>query len=152
MTKNSGVQIRLDGAYYPKEAVISTCCQFLADNYVFLEKAGSSDIKVTLAPKGNAGKASKLLREIFQSELMSNTLRYNVSLRNKDLRDYIIKSALVFSQGSGAQSSSALADLEKDSKKYLAAQGDDWKDDPLGIAVPWEDKKKKKPKAKKKKC
>ncbi|MDD4907705.1 MAG: hypothetical protein PHJ00_01425 [Candidatus Omnitrophica bacterium] len=152
MGKNTSIEMKLDAACYPKEAVISTCCQFLADNYVFLEKAGSADdIKVTLTPKEGAGRSARQIKEVFQNALVSNALRYNVSQKNKDLRDYIIKSALVFSQGSAVKSGSALADLEKDSKKYLAAQGDDWKDDPLGIAIPWEEKKKR-PAGKRKKC
>ena len=149
MGKNNGVEIKLDSSNYPKEAVISTCCQFLADNYIFLEKAGSrDDVKVVLTPKETSStKALRAIKESFQNELISNVLRYNISQRNKDLRDYIIKSALVFSQGANAASGSAVADLEQDSKKYLASQSDDWKEDPLGIAVPWEDKKKKKAKA-----
>jgi His-Xaa-Ser system protein HxsD len=133
MKKNNGFVIELDKECYPKEAVIATCCQFLANSYIFLEE--KDDIRVTLTPKN--GIAIKNLKEKFKEELLNNTLRYNISQRNKDIRDYIVRAALF-----GVQSRAGADDLLLSGLQDGSAS--DWKDDPLGIAIPCEEKQVKK--------
>jgi len=132
--------LRVDKDYYPKEAVLATCYRFLEDNYIFLERVSSSgkDIKVSITPK-RARKLKNLEAE-FKNELVSNTLRYKIAERNKKLREYIVKTALFFSQPKETIDSLLFEDSSQKEQ--------DWEKDPLGIAIPWEEKygKKKKPK------
>lgn len=139
MKKSKKVSIDLSQEYYPKEAVIITCCQFLRDNYVFLEKR--KDIRVMLTPK-KAGGLQKIERE-FRNELINNTLRYYISQKNKGIREYIVKTALFCSQPEEAADDLLLKELE-------GAQAAGWQEDPLGIAIPWEEKNRKNKDKKKK--
>lgn len=150
---NKSLEITLNTEHYPKEAVITTCCQYLQDSYIFVSKLPRSkeDIKVTLTPK----KGSCLTAEEFKNELMHNALRYNIAHRNKDIREYIIKTALLYAQNvKSAKSASKSTLREQDlTKDYIEPNEEDWKEDPLGIAIPWEEKsRKKKVKRAKKKC
>ena len=153
MANNKKVEIILESEHYPKEAVVTTCCQFLQDGYVFLSRAPRSknDIKVTLTPK----QGSSLTAEEFKNELMHNALRYNIAQRNKDIREYIIKTALLYAQNVKSAQGASSVETTQDStpaKKYVEPGEEDWKEDPLGIAIPWEEKgKKKKAKIKKRK-
>lgn len=139
MKKNNSLIIKVNTEYYPKEAIITTCCQYLKDNYIFLEKLPRSNgyTKVTLTPKEvkRIGKF-KRVKEEFKNELINNTLRYNIAQKNKNIREYVIRSALFFSQPKKTQDNFLLQNLEK-------TQTQNWKEDPLGIAIPWEEKHKK---------
>ena len=128
--KTDTFAIKLDKDYYPKEAVLTTCCQFLKDNYIFLKNDGCG-IDVILTPKKCA--ESKNIEYEFRDELFNNALRYNISQRNKNMRECIVKTALFCSQPRGDSDDFLFQDLE-------GAQAQDWKDDPLGIAIPWEEK------------
>jgi len=130
MKNNNGFVIELDKECYAGEAVIATCCQFLAKSYVFLEQG--DNIRVTLTPKN--GIVVENLSKEFKEELLNNTLRYSISRRNKDLREYIVKAALL-----GAQPRTDTDDLLFSGLQNSSAS--DYKDDPLGITIPWEEKK-----------
>lgn len=138
MKKNNSALITVDREYYPKEAIITTCCRFLGDNYIFLENEGNATIRVTLTPKRTTAEFKKIKGE-FKNELIDNTLRYNISQRNKEIRECIIKTALFFSQPHEAAGDSPFKELEE-------AQMQDWKEDPLGIAIPWQEKHKRRSK------
>jgi hypothetical protein len=61
----------------------------------------------------------------FSNELLNYTLRINLAKRNKSIREYIISQALL----------SAIGEEEA-----IEEDGTSFQDDPLGIAVPWEEK------------
>lgn len=149
MKKNKAIELKISSEIFSKEAVITTCCQFLNDTYAFLEKlpGKSNDINVCLTPKRPEVSGADL-RECFKNELINNTLRYNIAERNKDIREHIIKTALFFSAGSGP--------VEKNiyDGQHDAALDKNWEEDPLKIAIPWEEKNRVKPgkKRKVKKC
>lgn len=130
MSKNNSIAIKLDKEYYPREAILTTCCQFLKDSYIFLKRE-RENISVLLTPK--KGAESGNLRDKFKHELFNNALRYNISQRNKNLREHIIKTALFCSEPREGRDDFLFKNLE-------GTQTEDWKDDPLGIAIPWEEK------------
>lgn len=132
MGKEKSFTIKLGKDSYPTEAIMATCCQFLRDNYIFLDREkGGLQVKIT--PKES--NALKGVRNEFNQGLISNALRYNVAQKNKDIREYIIKTALFSSQNNKTKDDSLLRDLD-------GLRVEDWEDDPLGIAIPWEEKKK----------
>ncbi len=138
MRKENNFIIKLGKDDYPREVVTSTCCQFLERNYIFLEnKNGNIEIKIT--PKNSC--ELKKVKSDFNEGLVSNALRYDVSQRNKDVREYIVKAALSFFLGDKTGEGLLIKDL----------QTQDWKEDPLGIAIPWEEKHKSQRKVKSKK-
>ncbi len=145
MKETKTVELKISSDIFSKEAVITTCCQFLNDTYAFLEKfpQKSNDITVRLTPK-EPGISATCLRDRFKKELINNTLRFNIAERNKDIREHIIKTALFFSAGAGAAGKNIL------DGKQDASLDDNWEDDPLKIALPWEEKHKTKPTKKRK--
>jgi His-Xaa-Ser system protein HxsD len=149
MKKSKEIELKISSDIFSKEAVITTCCQFLNDTYAFLEKlpGKNNDIAIRLTPK-EPGVSHAELRECFKNELINNTLRYNIAERNKDIREHIIKTALFFSQGSGPVEKN-IFDSGQDT-----ALDKNWEEDPLKIAIPWEEKNRTKPgkKRKAKKC
>lgn len=126
--EDGAVEISLSAALYPREPLFAACCVFVDDFYVWLDlSANGKRYKVSLMPKENTatvplpfpphkgegrgtvsppfvegdsdGKDSR--RQIagkFQNELLSMMLRYTVAARNQNIRECIVRKALLFSQ------------------------------------------------------
>ncbi|MBU2579530.1 His-Xaa-Ser system protein HxsD [Patescibacteria group bacterium] len=117
----------LDNKIYPLEAIYSTAHVFLDRAYVFLDE--NSEKKIIVNLKGKKKISSEKLKELygeFCNELLNYLLRVKIAERNKKVRDFVVGTALV--------SASPMFGLSQNSS------GDNYKDDPLGIAVPWEEK------------
>ena len=119
--KNDGINIFVDTKIYPQEPLYATCYVFIDDYYIFLDLVGNSNkYKISITPKDSQREKinfSKLAGE-FQNELVSNTLRYKIALRNKKIREWIVKEALFFSQSKKEQRKSVqrLREAEKSGK------------------------------------
>lgn len=131
--KNSdgSIKFSIDLSVYPLEAVYGTAYVFIDKAYLFLSSKSSKKIEVFLKGKKKLSQKqqSNLVGE-FLNELLNYTLRVKVAKNNKRIREYIIEQALVSAVG-GAESLKEGNESER-SKGY--------EDDPLGIAVPWEEK------------
>lgn len=108
------------------EAVYSACHAFLDKFYVFLDKK-NENIIVALQPKNTDKINLKTIEGEFRNELLSNLLREKISQNNAKIREFIISQALYSSV------SSEMSELLSDN---------DYQEDPLGIAIPWEEKAK----------
>jgi len=130
------MQINLNSKIYPLEAVLNACYIFVDHIYIFLDTDSKGEnIKVSFKGKQKLSKKKlESLRDEFMNELLHSTLRYRVSKNNKKIREYIIGRALY--------SALPTSELELESEKL------DYKEDPLGIAIPWEEKYGKKTKSK----
>lgn len=131
------MKITLNSGIYPLEAIISAAYSFLDRAYVFLDgKPAGGNIIVDLKSKNGktSKKSSQQLKGEFMNELLFNTLRLKIGKNNKKIREYIIGRAL-FSPTSDFFDETEGTDKDAD---YL--------EDPLGIAVPWEEKYPKKSK------
>jgi His-Xaa-Ser system protein HxsD len=120
--------LKLNPEIYPPEAILNTCYAFIDRAYIFLDyDSKKENIKVSIKEKKSLSrKQSELLIKEFMNELLHYALRYQVSRNNRKIREYIIGRALY----------SALGAPEPDS----AAEKFDYQEDPLGIAIPWEEK------------
>ncbi len=87
----------LNSSVYPLEAILATCYVFLEDFYFFLDKS-KGKIKVALRSKGKKNKNLSSFQGKFMNELLNNSLRYKISKRNQKIREYVVKTALFFSQ------------------------------------------------------
>lgn len=108
---------------YSMEAVYGASYIFLDKFYLSMERPAKKLLRVTMRPKTGAADPEALAGE-FKNELLNQALREIVSSRNAKLREYIIGRALY-----GAENA-----------PDAAASGGTYHDDPLGIAVPWEQK------------
>jgi len=128
--KNNLLEMKLNPMIYPLEVIYSTCYVFIDRAYLFLD--GDPKKEIIVAIKGKKNLSKKQLENLageFLNELLSAALRINLAQHNKKIRQYIVERALV---------SAANDENLDESVSYL--------DDPLGIAVPWEEKYSKKSK------
>ena len=124
--RNNTIKFIFNLQNYPKEALYGAAYVFLDKAYLFLDNKSPKKIEVSL--KGKKKLNEKQLEELkgeFLNELLNYTVRINLSKNNKKIREYIISQALFSAFGNNQVS-------KEDEVKY--------EEDPLGIAIPWEDK------------
>lgn len=141
--KNNQVIFSLNPNFYSIEAVYAAAYVFVDRAYIYLDGDPKKEIVVFLKGKKHKLEKNELdsLKGEFLNELLDYLLRVQISQKNQKIREYIVASVLLSALPQG--SSPDCDDPE---------EADDWKNDPLGIAVPWEEKcQEKKVKAKKKK-
>jgi len=131
--KKNELIISLNPKIYPLEAIYGTCYIFIDRAYLFLDGNLNKEVKVFL--KGKKELSPKELEKLageFKNELLNYTLRLSIAKNTKKIRETIVERALF----------SALPheeELEKINKSEQINE-ETIEDDPLGIAVPWEEK------------
>lgn len=121
---------------YPLEAVYGAAYVFIDRAYLFLDSLPVKKIEVSLKGKKKLTKKQlESLKGEFLNELLNYAVRINLNKNNRRIREYIVGQALFSAIGDQASA-------EQDKLGY--------ENDPLGIAVPWEEKYKKKTKIGKK--
>lgn len=132
--KENRIVFFLDTKIYCLEAIYGAAGSFLDRAYIYLDGDPGKEIKVILKGRESlSGEKLKALEGEFYNELLNCLLRTEVARSNQKIREYVVASALV----SGLPP--ALVEAEKEDEL-------DWRQDPLGIAVPWEKKQKKRKK------
>ena len=153
-----GIHFRVDAQLYPLEAVEAACQGFVERAYVRLSRDGGR-IAVRLSPKmAMAREGLEALEGEFHNELLHQALRLRVSEANRKIREFIVTKALVSAQPASQlpapveppregprapEQKPGVVDeeLEKEIDKLLAEiDKADAGSDPLGIAVPWEER------------
>ena len=134
--KNKTIKFILSLQDYPLEAVYGAAYVFLDKAYLFLDSQPAKKIEVSL--KGKKKLTKKQLEDLkgeFLNELLNYTLRVNLAKSNRKIREYIVSQALISAVGEEPTQESEIS----------------YQDDPLGIAIPWEEKYSKKSTAKRRK-
>jgi len=111
---------------YPLESLYGAAYVFLDKAYIFLDSRAKDKIQVSLKGKKKLNK--KQLEELkgeFLNELLNYTLRIKLAKSNKKIREFIIGQALISAYGP---------------EQEIIDDESNYQDDPLGIAVPWEEK------------
>jgi len=127
MGKNTKILL-IDSKLYSLESIYGAAYAFLDKAYIFLESGPKSKIKINFKGKGRLSeKKLNNLQGEFLNELLNFSLREQISKRNKKIREYIVARALI----SALPSRNTLSPTSKEKI---------WEKDPLGIAVPWEEK------------
>lgn len=130
----SAVQFHVDPAIYPLQAIYGAAYIFIDRCYVFLDRPQSPTaeaVRVTLTAKGaqaDAGALRALVGE-FANELLSCAWRHQITQDNRVLLETVTMQAIA-----GAMGPPSLDDL---ASFDFSDQGFD---DPLGIAMSWEEK------------
>ncbi len=123
-------EIIVNQKLYPLEVIYSTAYIYIDRCYVLLEKPGKDQVSVRLKAKPDCDKATfEALIGEFENELLNQNLRRKVAQRTEGVREAIVHRALFSAM---PESLDLSLDDDDDDGDYL--------DDPLGIAVPWEDK------------
>jgi His-Xaa-Ser system protein HxsD len=126
------VSLRLDATLYPLSAIYSAAYIFLDRAYLLLDQPDAEHVTATLswkkAPAQASGELERLAGE-FVNELLSCAWRARIAADSRS----VIESTTVRALG-GAMGPPSLDDLES------FDFGDQPFEDPLGIALSWEDK------------
>lgn len=135
---DAAVHLHVDESLYPLQAVYGAAYVFLDRCYVFLDRPEPARVRVTLTARGavaDPGALRALVGE-FANELLSCAWRHQITQDNRVLLETVTMQAVA-----GAMGAPSLDDL---ASFDFSDQGFD---DPLGIAMSWEEKHGKKPKA-----
>lgn len=132
----ASITLSLDAGLYPADVVYGAAYVFIDRAYVLLDRAGTATkptgrLLVHLRGKEALDEAGlEALAGEFGNELLSQALRRKVVKQNHKLIEDITAQAIAGAAG---------GILPTD---FLQGEDDgmDFLDDPLGIAVPWEDK------------
>ena len=117
---------------YSLEAIYGAAYVFIDRAYLFLDSCSEKKIAVFLKGKNKLSrKQLEALKGDFLNELLDYAFRIKLSRNSRKLREFIVGQALV----------SAYGDDEVVQENEIG-----YEDDPLGIAVSWEDKYGAKPK------
>lgn len=132
---NKQILVKINTGIYPLEAVFSACYAFINDFYIFLNSRKKGEIETIFKSKKKLpGQRLANLKDEFVNELLYNSIRITVAKRHKKLREMIVGRAL-------------FSAVEKSEEKNI--EDADYINDPLGIAMPWEEKYQKNRKNKK---
>ncbi|WAS98890.1 His-Xaa-Ser system protein HxsD [Nannocystis punicea] len=127
----AAVHFLIDEELYPLPAIYGAAYVFIDRCYVFLDRPEPARVRVALTAKSGAA-ASEALRALigeFANELLSCAFRHQLAQDNRVLIETATMQALA-----GAMGQPSLDDL---AKFDFSDQGFD---DPLGIAMSWEEK------------
>ena len=129
------VTITVDASVYPIEALYGAAYIFIDRCYVLIDRPRGGSFSVSLTPKATA--ADEALREMvgeFANELLSQAWRQKILEENRVILETVTTQALAGAMGPPSLDDLAAFDFSEESFE-----------DPLGIAMSWEDKYKKKP-------
>ncbi|MEB2312609.1 MAG: His-Xaa-Ser system protein HxsD [Sorangiineae bacterium] len=126
--------LEFDEALYPKDAIYGAAYIFIDRCYVHLDRPSPSRVSVRMKLKPGVERELGELAGEFENELLGQAWRRQIVEENRQLIEQVTTQALA-----GAAGPPGLDDL-------LAMDIDDETafEDPLGIAMSWEDKYKKK--------
>jgi His-Xaa-Ser system protein HxsD len=135
--ERGAASIVLDEEIYALEALYGAAYAFLDRCFVLIDRAQPGRFRVTLTPKTDAGGDAANLRALvgeFANELLSCAWRQRLAVDNRAAIEATTLQAIAGAMG--PPSLDDLASFDFGEKPF---------DDPLGIAVPWEEKYGKKP-------
>ena len=141
------IEIKVDTDIYPLEAVQYAAYLFMEGRHVKIDKTDEANIvsvKIRDVAKNNFSE------EEFFNELLHYSLRVRISEHNRVIRERIVLQALSSAlrhpekksmpQNKPEAPSSADVVLEQEIEKLLKeAESGSYKNDPLNIAIPWEE-------------
>jgi His-Xaa-Ser system protein HxsD len=128
-------RLRVDLDLHSREAIFGAAYTFIDRCYVWLDKDADGRIVIELTPRAGANDSVEALSGDFANELLAQTTRAMVLGANRDLVQAIVSRALV---GAGARTAQAAAPALPDLEAFELE--DEPFDDPLGIAMSWEQK------------
>ncbi len=136
---SGSARIELDEALYPLDAIYGAAYVFIDRCFVLLDRPRAGIVRANLSPKKRAESEQAQRQQLhtlvgeFANELLSCAWRAQITRENKALIEQVTVQAIA-----GAMGPPSLEDLAK--FDFTAEP----LEDPLGIAMSWEEKHKKK--------
>jgi His-Xaa-Ser system protein HxsD len=123
------VELDLDATVFPRDAVYGAAFTFIDRCYVRLDQPAPGRLAIVLRPKAAGSLEGEALAAEAQAELRAQAFRVRLAEDGRELTAAIVSGAFGAAVGPGAAS---IDDLASDDAIAL--------DDPLGIALQWEEK------------
>lgn len=126
LKKQNKIIFYLNPRLYSLEAIYGACYVFIDRAYIFLDGDPKKEIKIYIKAKRKI--PLQMLEGLvgeFQNELLNYILRAKISKNTRKIREYIVGKALF-----------SIPDSLPEEKEKIY----DYQKDPLGIAIPWEEK------------
>ena len=128
------VTITVDASVYPIEALYGASYIFIDRCYVLIDRPRGGSFSVSLTPKAAAtDEALRAMVGEFANELLSQAWRQKILEENRVILETVTTQALAGAMGPPSLDDLAAFDFSEENFE-----------DPLGIAMSWEDKYKKK--------
>lgn len=130
--------VLVDAELYPLEVIMGAAYVFVDRCFLLLDRAPEGRIRVSLTarPGAAAGEVDALAGEL-QNELLAQALRARLGERHEALRESLVARALFGAAPEQTPATDAQLGVEP---RFVPSAEDDYLEDPLGIAVPWEEK------------
>ena len=127
-------RLRVDLDLHSREAIFGAAYSFIDRCYVWLDKDADGRIVIELTPRSDVESVEALAGD-FSNELLAQSTRAMVFAANRDLVQAIVSRTLAGAGARvGAAASPALPELDS-----FDVEEEPF-DDPLGIAISWEQK------------
>lgn len=137
------VDVQVDQSIYSLEVIMGAAYVFVDRCFLLLDRTADGRVNVAFTPKpGAAPEVVESIAGEFQNELLAQALRARLGERHEKVREALVARALFGAAPEQAPSAPAPATDEQLGleARFLPAADDDYLEDPLGIAVPWEEK------------
>jgi His-Xaa-Ser system protein HxsD len=134
--EDNRVKLKVTTQVYAQNSILGAAYIFTDRCYVFIDKTETDQIEVNLTGQ-NSLKEQDLQALVgeFSNELLAQELRKNIVSTNRSLIETIVSRSL----GAATPPELAIAEFDLSELEELELDDDEF-DDPLGIAVSWEDK------------
>ncbi|NMB75139.1 MAG: hypothetical protein GYA21_08415 [Myxococcales bacterium] len=124
-------EVLVDEKLYPREVSLAAAYRFLDRFYVRAERVPPERLRFTFKPRPSATEmAPDGIEDSFHDELLQQLMRHQVAEATAGIREVLVRTALQAAEGNPTALDGNAGG--SDTAGYL--------DDPLGIAVPWEEK------------
>ena len=133
-TSEDGLVVELDENLYPKDAVYGAAYVFIDRCYVKLDRPSPGRLSVRLKPKPGVTLSAEAFAGELENELLAQSWRRMIVDENRKLIEQVTTQALSGAAGPPGLDDLLAMDLDEDTAF----------EDPLGIAMSWEEKYKKK--------
>jgi len=136
----NSVTITVQQDLYSKSAVFGAAYLFIDSCYIFLDVPTPNRIAVELKSRGPVDKPFlEQLAGRFCNELLAQAFRQEIAYQNKDLLEVIVAQSLSSANVQPPPSVPAAPSIDLSELEGLDLDDEPF-EDPLGIAVSWEDK------------
>lgn len=133
MESDNRIAFTVEKSIFPKIVLLRACYTFIDDYYIYLDETPKK--KWIISVKGKTG-ATPQQKNTFEGEfrnaLITEALREELADKTKNVKELIVARALY-----GADSN---AEVDDEFMDFTEEEMDDYLEDPLGIAIPWEEK------------
>jgi His-Xaa-Ser system protein HxsD len=135
-TAGRSVTLEVDAEVHSRDAVFGAAYVFIDRCYVWLDKAADGKLKVELTARPGQDVSLEALAGEFGNELLAQSTRATVYEHNAQLVQAIVNRAL---RGAGAGGGATAPGIDLSELESLELEDEPF-DDPLGIAMSWEQK------------